>query len=552
MKRIVFLLFAMVIFLSACASPAASTSAPTEQAGSTPTSQPAEVVPVENTATATLIPEATTPTPILPSPHWYWAVDVSDTAKVIAANQFGERREIGVLDQTDDLHIESESLDDERALLFLDNDDTLRVYLLTLDGIQKIKLPSEPFYFNTEFSQVSRAVVAVHGDYAVFTYITTGAYQSQTVGAADTGPVFLVNLKSLTADLIDKDANRNPLDANRPWFHASQDGRYLRYINGIADLDKMEIRELDLVTGEVRTLYTTQGAPSRIYASPEGDLWYLRTANIILDLNGNQTDFTDLAQMATPLRDGKVLVYSWNCVDACEINVVAPFGNEAALSYNLPWTIENATSYVSVRQVLPDQSLLFAGMPYATLSNSPATVETYPDLTNVDIPLFRLTPNGQAHLVGTYVEADFTSNVSADGQFILMKSTDQTSFFVYDAIADRPLFDMPIDTDLEDHLVTVRFFDNGIVANLSASVPGTKHSVYQDFYYVYYYKTSTALAWEDVNAEINSCPDLLEDGTLVCWFYRTDTSNSDLVRFDPASETKTTLLENVWLIDFTP
>ena len=551
MKRIVSLLFAMVIFLSACASPAVSTSAPIEQADATSTSQPVEVVPVENTVTATFIPEpTTTPTPIPPSPRWYWAMD-PDTAKVIAVNQFGERREIGVLDQADDLHTESESLDDERALLFLDNDDTLRLYLLTLDGIQKIKLPSEPFYFNTEFSQVSRAVVAVHDDYAVFTYVTRGAYQSQTGGAVDTGPVFLVDLKSLTANVVDKDANRDPLAVNRSWFQSSQDGRYLRYLNGIADTEKIEIRELDLVTGSVRTIYTNQGPPVRIHASPEGDLWYPDSANLILDLNGNQMEFADEAQMFTPLKDGKGLVYSWNCVDNCELKVITPFGNDAALTYNLPWTIETSASYVRVRQLLPDQNLLFAGMPYVTLSNTPAIVETYPNLTDVDVPLFRLTPDGQARLVGIYEEGIFTSNVSADGQFILMKSTDQTSFFIYDAVTDRPLFDMPIDTELEDPLVTVKFFDNGILANLSASVPGTKRSVYHYFYHVYYYKTSTALNWEDVNAEINTCPDLLEDGTLVCWFYRTDSSNSDLVRYDPVTGTKTILMEDVWLIDFT-
>ena len=544
MKRIITLLFSLVIFVTACASPTDSTSAPTEQTGSAPTSQPVGV----DTAT----PEPTTaPTPVPPAARWYWAVD-SDTAKVIGVNQFGERRELGTQDQADYLHTTATSLDDGRALLFLDTDDTLRVYLLTPDGMQKIKLPSEPYYFNTEFSQSGRAVVAVHDEYAVFTYVTKEVYQGQTVGAVDTGPVFLVDLKSLTASLIDEEGNRDPLDVNRAWFRTSKDGRYLRYVNGNADAEKMEIRELDLVTGKARTIYTAKGPPVRLYTSPEGDLWYLRREGLILDLNGNQTDFPDMAQMLSPLKDGKVLGYSWNCVDNCEIKVFSPFGNDAALTYNLPWTIENATSYIKVRQVLPDQSLLFAGLPYVQLSNTPAIVETYPELTWLDIPLFRLTPDGQARLVGTYVEGDFTSNVSPNGQFIVMKSTDQTSFFIYDAVADRPLFDIPINPDLEDPLVTVKFFDNGILAESSASEPGTKHSVYHSFYYLYDFKTSTVRAWEDVNAEINTCPDLLEDGTLVCWFYRTDGENFDLVRYDPASGAKTTLLENVWLIDSLP
>ncbi|MEP7136849.1 MAG: hypothetical protein ABI904_18135 [Chloroflexota bacterium] len=553
MKRIAALTFAIVIFLSACASPATSTSAPAVTIESTSTTQPATITPVDNTATATFTPEPTsTSTPVPPSPHWYWSVD-SVTLKVIAVNQFGDRKKIGTLDNPDSLHTASISLDAERALLFLDDNNTLRVYLLTLNGMQKIKLPSEPAYFNTEFSQSGRVVVAVHADFAVFTYPTVGAEQSQTVGAVASGPVFLVDLKSLTASLIDKEGNRDPLDVNRAWFRTSQDGRYLRYINGNPDADKMEIRELDLVTGKARTIYTTQGSPSRIYPAPEGDLWYLGKANIILDLNGHQTDFTNDVKMFTPLKDGKGVVYPWNCVDNCEIKVFEPFGNAAALTYNLPWTIDGASSYVKVRQYLPDQSLLFAGLPYAMLSKAPAIVKTYPDLKKEDIPLFRLTPDGKSRLVGIYVEGDLTSNVSADGRFILMQSIDKTSFFLYDAVTDRSLFSMPINTELEKPLTTVKFFDNGALVNLSAAVPGTKNSVYRIFYAAYSYKTSTTQTWEDVNSEISSCPDLLEDGTLVCWFGRTDgTNNYDLVHLDTATGIKTTLLENIWLIDSTP
>ena len=154
--------------------------------------------------------------------------------------------------------------------------------------------------------------------------------------------------------------------------------------------------------------------------------------------------------------------------------------------------------------------------------------------------------------MGTYVEDDLTSNVSPDGRYILIESTDHTSFFIYDALADRQLFDMPIDAGLEDYLATIRFLDSGIIVNLSASVPDTKHSVNKNFYYSYDFKTSTIQAWEDVNAEINTCSDLLEDRTLVCWFYRTDTPNADLVRYDPATGTKTVLLENAWSIESIP
>jgi len=162
-----------------------------------------------------------------------------------------------------------------------------------------------------------------------------------------------------------------------------------------------------------------------------------------------------------------------------------------------------------------------------------------------DSPLFRLTPDGQARLVGIYI-----GNTSEDGRYMLLRAPDQSSFFVYDAMADRPLFDIPIDNTLEDYFVmSVQFFDTGILINLIPSVPSGQNE-YRYFYHAYIYKTSTPIAWEDVNAEINSCPDLLDDGTLVCWFYRTDSTNFDLVRYDPATGTKTTLLGNSWLVEF--
>jgi hypothetical protein len=302
-----------------------------------------------------------------------------------------------------------------------------------------------------------------------------------------------------------------------------------------------------MVTGEARTVHTTSGTSFFMRASPEGDLWFLRGEKIIWDLSGNKIDVPDGTLTVRPLKDGKAIVFPLDCVDTCELKVIAPFGNEAELTYNLPWGIRSGGTYGEVNQLLPDQSLLFVGEAYLFLTNRPAAVETYPGLLEEDRPLFRLTPDGQARLMGIYA-----GSVSDDGRYILLKASDQTSFFIYDAVADRPLFDIPIDTDLEDYFVmSTRFHDTGIVVNLSPSVPGEKN-VYRFFYHAYVYETSVSIGWEDVNAEINSCPDLLEDGSLVCWLYRTDTTNFDLVRYDPATGTKKVLLENGWLIDFVP
>jgi hypothetical protein len=361
----------------------------------------------------------------------------------------------------------------------------------------------------------------------------------------DTGPILLMDLTALTTQLIDETVSRDPYGNSRYWFHTSPDGRYLRYMSG--DQHKMDIRELDMVTGEARTLFTTSDSSYNIRTSPQGDLWYLRADKKILELNGNQTDFTDESRTVRPMQEGNVAVYPRECVDDCEIKVFAPFGNTTELTYKFPWAIESASIYNNLNQVLPDQSLLVAGSPSAFLSKAPAAKADYPDLLGEDSPLFRLTPDGQARLVGIYI-----GNASEDGRYVLLRSSDQTKFFIYDVIADRPLFDIPIDTKLEDYyLMSARFFDTGILINLSASVVG-EQNVYRFFYNAYVYNTSKSIAWEDVNAEINSCPDLLEDGTLVCWFSRTDGNNFDLIRYDPTTGKKTVLLENSWLIDFIP
>jgi hypothetical protein len=248
------------------------------------------------------------------------------------------------------------------------------------------------------------------------------------------------------------------------------------------------------------------------------------------------------------LKDGNVAIYPRECVDDCEIKVFTPFGSTAELTYKFPWVIESASLYNSLDQVLPDQSLLVAGRPSAFLSNSPAAAADYPDLLGEDSPLFRLMPDGQVRLVGIY-----TGNVSDDGHYMLLRSSDQASFFIYDVLADRPLFDIPIDTTLDNYFVTVRFLDMGILVTLSAAAPGGQGD-YRYFYSAYVYETSTFITWEDVNFEIGACSDLLNDGTLVCWLNQADPTSIayDLVRFDPVTGAKTLLLENAWLINFIP
>src|SRR6266540_2509490 len=462
MRHIIPTLLSLIFITTACANPAVPASAPKEQIGMTSTPQ---VVPLENTAIATLPPEPTATATSVPPSHWYWGV-ASDTEMVIAVNQFGETRELGTLEQTDDLHTSFLSIDDERAFLFLDLNNNLRVYLLTPDTIQKIALPSDPFYFDSDHAQNSRAVVARHDDRVVFSYVTGGGSNVMP----NTGPLLLMDLTSLTATLIDETVSRGPYRDNSRWLHSSEDGRYLRYLNG--DSQNMEFRELDLVTGDARTFYTTTGSSFGIHASPQGDQWYLRNAKLILTLDGEQKDFAnDSSQTVRLLKDGMAMTYPLDCVDDCEIRISTPFRDDPELTYHFPWAIQYGASYAQVNQYLPDRSLIFAGEPYLGFANPPAALETYPDLTEEDSPLFRLTPDGQARLVGI-----LANNISDDRRYILLESSDHTSFFIYDVMADRPLFDMPMDSTLEDYYPTVRFFDRGILVTLGATVPSEENA----------------------------------------------------------------------------
>jgi hypothetical protein len=301
-------------------------------------------------------------------------------------NQFGEKRELGALEKSDDMHTAVTPLDHERALLFLDNDNTLRVYLLTPDGMQKIKLPDEPFYFNTEFAQTSRAIIAVYEDRVLFSYVT----ESASILMPDNGPILLMDLTELTTQLIDKKVSRDAYGDNSNWIHASPDDRYLRYMSG--DQGKTDIRELDMVTGEARTLFKTSSSSYSIRTSPQGDLWYLRDENRIVDLNGSQTDFKDKSQAVRPMEGGNVAVYPRECVADCKIKVFAPFGNTTELSYNFPWGIESASIYNNLNQVLPDQSLLVAGRPSAFLSKAQPPWRTIPVCWGKIVRSFVLLP----------------------------------------------------------------------------------------------------------------------------------------------------------------
>lgn len=542
MKRVIPFLLAL-IFIVACAGnttalPETSTqAADNSTTGAESTNTPSAMI--ENTATLT--PE-TTLTPEPPPAHWYWALE-NETNKLYAIDQDGEKREIGTLPSAEAENIpQGFQLDAERVLLFT-ADDQLHAYLLTLDGMQPIELPADVSWGPD--ATLYRAVIAGRLDERIlFSYPTQAGVMKGFY--PESGTMLLIDLQSLTAKVIDDaayfDVSSYGFSDPRYWFHASADQRYVRYMNGPADRAEQDLREVDLLNGEVRTVYTTNSSPYYAYASPQGDLWHMKKSNAVLDVNGNQKDFDGESQTFFPLADGKGIVASPDCSGTCELKVVPPFGSAPDLTFSLPWSIIDFY-YPDMTQLMPDQDLIFAGAPANSLSDTPSIVDQYPNWDFIDNPVFRLSPNGQSRLIGFYGSdtSDYGFPISPDGRYYFLTSPQSDSFFIYDAVEDRSLTEMPRSADLNYYFDTVRFSPTGIMISWRTQTEGIE----KQFFHAYSHVSGTSFTWEDESREVYACVDQLEDTSLICWTYTDLDKPSSLLRYDPDTKEMIPLMENV-------
>ena len=508
-----------------------------------------EVTTATDTLSPTLAATATpSPTPIPIPPIWQWVYDPEST-DILAVNLSGETRVIGTLDLEAARNYLAIPIQDELALLLVASDVTLRAYLLSIESLQPIRMP-DSFPYNGVISPTSLAGMGIYEQYIVFTYATRESVGGH--GGNDmprNGPAFYVDTANLTARLIDSAVMYDAWTDTRRWFHLSNDGQFLRYLNG--DPSDMKVRQVDLLTGETRTIASTTKSPFSIYGSPSGDLWSLRYSGLIVDLDGNRADFNDTGLRFKPLEGGKGISMPVECSAPCTLQVMTPFGSDPVLNYSLPWSISGGAYFPLLSQLLPDESLLFVGNSDSLVGNPTGTLEMYPGLLADDEPVFRLSPDGEARLVGAYRQYDFNSSgrmpISEDGRYILLKAQDQSEFFVYDVLADKALFSLPFEPGLEYFYSTLQFHEKGILLHLSAA---TLDDQYQYYYSLYLFDGGRAVAWEDTAGVFLSCPDLYNDGSLACWVYTE--SGSDLVRYDPVSGTQTTLLESVWVLEYLP
>lgn len=536
MKRIFPLLFALGLLVSCI-----STVPATDQQAAPPTGTklPAASTPT-SAVTSTPVPPTATPQP---APRWYWAID-DETRQFLTVNQFGETRSLGSLPAAELENYRAYPVDPERAVLFTETESGFKAYLLTPDGMQPIELPS---LYKNDLSRQNWYVPAVYGDMLVFAYSTQSSSGGRGSVMAERGPLVLLDLKSLTARLLDEEVNHDILSYSmdvRLWGHLSEDGRFLRYLNGNAD--EMSVRQVDLVTGEVSTIYTTTGhATSRIIASLPGDMWLFALDDLVIDLEGNQMEYADSSRGFRPLRDGKVVTMSYECEDNCEVVVVSPFTGEADLVYNLPWSPGLEVHNPLVNQLAPDGGLIYMGASFSWLTSIPALLDEYPALEDGDYPVFRLTTDGGSSLIGIFGFDIDRVPASSDGRYLLLTAADLTSFFIYDVFENRTVAELPALPDLDYFWANMLVNENGIFVQLTADSP---HDTYRDFFLVHFFATGESFSWEANTGETTSCVDVLPDMTLVCWDFVYDPQTATLVRFDPETQAESILLENAWYV----
>ena len=535
----------VLIFITACAGLTQAVPLSTEPAENTSEENAAPIpsAVLETTAPTPVSEPTLTATPVPPPAHWYWVVE-NQTNNIIAIDPNGEKRKIGTLPASEaENFYQGFPLDAERALFFT-ADDQLHAYLLTLNGMQPIELPADTVWGPD--ATLTRSVIAGRlNDHILFTYSTQEGVMDGFY--PESGTLLFIDLESLAAKVIDEAAYMDRYSYGfsdpRYWFHASADQRYVRYMNGPADRAEQDLREVDLLNGEVRTVYTTNSSPYYAYASPQGDLWYMGRSSAVLDVNGNQMDFDGESRTFFPLADGKGIVASPDCTGTCELKVVTPFGSAPDLTFSLPWNFIDHY-YPDMTQLMPDQDLIFVGDSLYYLMDTPAFAEQYPNWGFNDVPIFRLSPNGESRLIGFYSfdTSEYGFPISPDGRYYFLLSPQGDSFFIYDAVEDRSLTEFPRSADVTYYLNTVRFSPSEIIVGWNTKTEGDER---KQFYLAYSHASGSSLLLEGIGREVYDCADQLDDGSLICWRYSDQDITSALLRYDPAAKEMIPLMENI-------
>lgn len=563
-KRLRRLILAAAFFMSACAT---TLNAPTATEPVATNTEAVAAITATTAATpgptaaATTPPPSPTPAPTdtplpaattQPAPSWHWAIQ-PDTGQIVAVNQLGEVRTVG--EPRPDLLSTALTyrLDAGRALVLADDGGAVRPFLLTPESLAPIQLPA-----NVPYDTVMHAgllqVVGAHRDFAAFWYMTFAGEDGHS-GTIEPphGPLLVVDLTTLTGELVDPDVNVMAFDDPRAWVHQSADGRYLRYLAGSRAASR--IREIDLETGSVRTVHEQTGkVDPYVRASRDGSAWVIENNRAFLDLaTASLTPLDTETIWYVPLGPDRLLATRRDCIEPCALQVTDASGQPLVGTYQPPWgQIGSLTLLLPGR--LDDGAVIVATTTLGESAADPAVVAQYPDLDTMDRVVFRLNPDGSSDVVGVLPLGSVSSGnalpISADGSVIVLFAPDRSALRLVDLAARRTLAEVPLIADLADPTYTARFFDHGIYVSLDAE---TAEGTQLGLRLTYLYATGVVSRLDEPEPAYTMCNDLLPDGSILCWHYPDwNEISSQLVRYSPDWTAATLLLEDHLFFEVVP
>lgn len=560
MKKLIFVSFLIILLLSACNSsptPAVSSvamdgteikdsvlesgisSEVVKEKAESPTPEPI-ILPTE-TSTATIVP---TSTPVPEKDRWHWIFS-PDSGEIQVVNQLGDVRSIGKLDLNDVYNYRLLQYNDHQALFFTLLNGKPVIKMFGLNGIQDVGLPTA-FSYDEYLYLASIQKAGASDKYGYFIFATESSYETAGSSYPEKGPLYQIDLNSLSIRLIDSNVFQDNIMDFRYYFFQSEDGQKLRYFK-MQD-SALLINELDFMNGTVRTIAQSTGSPDLVSASEFGNSFFLPKSDLYITANGSSKTFTRTQSIVRLLRSGEIVFIPNNCSGPCEINVVEPMSGAIVGTYTLPWS---AQSYLRIgTQILSDGSLLWIGTRKIFLQDKPANPDLYSQLDDYDYPVFRLNQDGSSQVIGVFHPRDYTFEyrypISLDERFILMKSINDSKFFIYDSEKNQEILTLPSKNGWDFDYGYAFFYPEGILIDFSISNPQKEYS---QLFALLHYGTQESVNWENSEDYIYFCPDIFADGTISCWVQRQDL-NYDLVRFRPPTQNIINLIENVVVLEW--
>jgi len=485
------LLFIFILCTACGTQPAIPASAPTQSSAptniTTTTDLPAPTVTSSPAPTDTPAPTPTSP----PPPRWFWAVTDNE---ILAFNANGEVNSVldfsGIqLSNNDNPPIR---ISDERAVLFLGNNNNPKAFVLTSDSAIPINMPN----VRAPIPQNGWTVEAQHDPYIIF--MPTGTV---------TAPAILINGGTGEASLLAANVF-GPTEISY-LIHFSADGKSVRYATGEGPV---KVYNRDLQTGS-STVILESG--TSVLTNATGELWYDIRNNTVITADGAAITLTNTDGNIRNilLNDGWILAAPRDCDADCPLQVYSATRTELPLNYTLPMKLTKQVVVVSFGKLLARDRLIVGVFDYG--SNAYHST------------LWLLSPDGKSKILGAGVGLSLNDfpGLSPDGRYLLVtEANDPSAYTLYDLTTDQAIFSQT--TGSPDLFLDVAYFAEGALILEQTAVN-----------HLWVYNFAAGSAYEiTAPSDYEYCTTLSPDGKPIC------IAEDGVAMYDPISENRTLLI----------